>query len=206
VTIRRTASILALVLLLAILARMAYTRGIGMRLGGPPAALEGAYSTEEAWIVGEIVRDVTEMSVYPAARAAASVTAADIAGTYRVSTGPSAADTVALDLRHDLWAPGEFSRVARAALGSRQAANTTVSPAMAAVHPALLDLTPAALVTAGASISRALTDSMLDAGAHEAAALTLGAFALRESAGRFKRHAMGDESYDRPPGHGRRGT
>jgi hypothetical protein len=117
---RRILSILALVSLAAILANIVYTRGFGTRLGGPPAKIEGAYLTEESWIVGEIARDVVEMSAYPAARAAASVAATEIAGTYRVSTGIAGDNPVALDLRQDLWAPAEFTKIARAALAPEQ--------------------------------------------------------------------------------------
>ncbi len=46
-------------------------------------------------------------------------------------------------------------------------------------------MTPARIVRAGQSVSETLSKDMRDARAHEGAALVLGAFALRESAGFF---------------------
>jgi tetratricopeptide (TPR) repeat protein len=180
---RRNFGILALLTLLAVLGVIVYQRGFGTRLGGPPAKLQSAYATEAAWIVGEIVRDVAEMSAYPAKPGAVSASPSDAGGTYRVSAGAGA--PLALDLRQDLWSPVEFSRVASVALAPGKSANSAAGAAMVPVHPALRDLTPATLIAQSASLSRALAANMLDARAHEAAALTLGGFALRESADRF---------------------
>jgi len=176
---RRSFSLVALVVLLATLGYIVYQRGFGVRLGGPPAAIQGPYKTEEAWIVGEIVQDVAEMAAYPAKPGSVTVAAAEAAGTYQVSVG---ANAVTIDLRQELWSPAEFSRIARAV----RAPGATIAPSdIPPVHPALVDLTPAMLITQADAMSRALAANMLDARAHEAAALTLGGFALRETAGRF---------------------
>ena len=173
-------------LLVATLSSIVYQRGFGWRLGAAPARLESPYSTEEAWIVGEIVRDITEMSAYPAdpSPTLTSATAGAAEGVYSVSFGTNV-PPLELDLRTDVWSPVAFAGIARAALGSASTAaaptgNREVSPS----HPALLDLTPASLVDANKTISRALATSTRNASVHEAAALTIGAFALRESAAR----------------------
>jgi tetratricopeptide (TPR) repeat protein len=162
---RKTVTIAILLILVAIFAKITYTRGFPVQPGAAPAALQGPFTTEEDWVVTEIVRDITEMSAYPEKPA------------QNVSVTP--------DLRLDLWAPDAFSAVARAALVLQPNTSTQPPNAPPSVHAALLDLTPATLITASVSISRALATNMRDASAHEAAALILGAFALRESAGRF---------------------
>src|SRR5207248_4632893 len=61
VLMRRAARLLVLAVLITTLAGIVRQRGFGLHLGGAPAALRGPYATEESWIVGEIVRDITEM-------------------------------------------------------------------------------------------------------------------------------------------------
>ena len=185
-TLSRTVRLIVLGLLVATLSSIVYKRGFGWRLGASPARLESPYSTEEAWIVGEIVRDITEMSSYPSAPSPTltSAPAGSAEGVYSVSFGTNV-PPLELDLRMDVWNPAAFAGIARAALGSTStAAAPTGSAAVSPIHPVLLDLTPASLVDANKTISRALATSMRNASAHEAAALTLGAFALRESAAR----------------------
>jgi hypothetical protein len=103
-------------------------------------------------------------------------------------------------LRRD-WCPGGG---APGAPGETGAAPTIVVAALAAgavartaaddpsVLTALLDLTPLTLEAQNAAISARLSDHPLDAAAHDAAALLLGAFAMREAAGRLTdhRHAL----------------
>jgi tetratricopeptide (TPR) repeat protein len=189
-------------MLLATLASVVYKRGFGWRLGAAPAALEGEYLTEEAWIVGEIVRDIAEVSAYPSP---APVDlrigpATEEAGEYAVYMHGLRAP-IELDLRRELWNPAAFAAVARAvmAMDGGRPVNAAKAPAAragaaaakspyassAAVHPALLDLTPASIVNASVALSRLLAVNMREAQPHESAALVLGAFALRESAGRF---------------------
>jgi tetratricopeptide (TPR) repeat protein len=177
------ARIVILAVVVAIFAHMAYSRGFGMRLGGAPASLEGPYSTEEAWIIGEIVSDIAEMSSFPATLSAAPAITAipNQAFRYRVSAAQGSNASTDLDLTQDVWAPESFVPVAAMFLGSGPAdvAERT------SVHPALLELTPATLVTISKSVSNDLSRAMRNPATHEAAALTIGAFALREAAARF---------------------
>ena len=156
------ARLVILALLLAAFTHIAYTRGLGWRLGGAPATLRGPYSTEEAWVVGEISRDVAEMASFP--------------------KPVSAPPTVSLRLDEQLWSPEAFVPVVSAAAGSIMATNAIDRPE---THATLLELTPATLVTASTSISSDLARDMRNPAVHESAAMTIGAFALRESAGRF---------------------
>jgi hypothetical protein len=174
--------LVVLAALLATLGYLAYSRGLGWRLGGTPAAIRGPYSTEEAWLVGEIVRDVAEMASFPARLPSAPVIqpVANQASHYRVSL-PATERNVDLDLSQDLWSPESFAPLAVAIIGAVPA----TARERPAAHVGLLDLTPATLITSSTSISNDLTRDMRDPGLHEAAALTVGAFALRESAGRF---------------------
>ena len=88
---RRASRLLVLAVLITTLAAIVRQRGLGLHLGGAPVALQGPYATEESWIVGEIVRDITEMSAYPArSRGEVTVTDAPEAGRYRVSTSAAA--------------------------------------------------------------------------------------------------------------------
>jgi hypothetical protein len=156
------ARFVVLALLLVVFATIAYTRGLGWRLGGAPASLHGPYSTEEAWVVGEISRDVTEMASFPE----------------RTSDVPA----VSLDLKGRLWSPEAFAPLAAAVAGSGTVNSASDGPG---THTSLLDLTPATLVAASTSIAADLARDMRNPATHEAAAMSIGAFALRESAGRF---------------------
>jgi hypothetical protein len=177
VTDKRTRlGILGLVVVLCVLAGVIYMRGTGARLGAPPAPLEGPYKTEESWVVTEVARDVAEMTAYPARGPQAAIAAAAPNG-YRVTTDRG---TVELDLRDEVWAPGQFAAIARSVAASATAVN-----ALAPVYPSLLPMTPKVIIAAAAAASRALAANMRDPRAHESAALVVGAFALRDSAGRF---------------------
>ena len=180
-TRRTILSTVVLVLLVAILGKIGYSRGFRLLFDARPATLATSYVTEEAWIVDEIVRDVTEMSVGQADGAAPTVLASAQPDTYTVSAA-SLTSPVQLDLHADLWSPSAFAGLARSLLGSLPAQSAAADAG--GIHAALLDLTAATLVAANDSISRALRVDLRNAAAHEAAALTLGAFALREPLGR----------------------
>src|SRR5258706_114668 len=166
---RRILTGASLVCLLGFLIQLVYTRGF-WRLGATPAPLAAPFTTEEAWVVAEIVRDITEMSAYPQSAPPTSIEPAPNAGIYRVVLG--AGGPLELDLRDDLWSPAAFAALAREAFGGAQMPSRTagnVSP----VHPLLVELTPSTLVAANAAVSHALRSDIRDVAAHEAAALTL---------------------------------
>ena len=185
VPLRKTISVLVLIFLIAVLAYIANARGLRPALGGPPAVLEGRFVKEEAWIVDEIVHDITEMAAYPTKVRGEVTIARSAEGIYRVGVGSQGPAAVDIDLREDLWAPAQFRALARATLDTAPSSAVRSNEAASPVYPALLTLTPATLVTTSAAVSRALAADMRDPDLHEAAALTLGAFALRESAERF---------------------
>jgi hypothetical protein len=179
---RRTASATAvLTLLLTALGAIVYTRGVGIRSGPVPAALAPPFTTEEAWVVDEIVRDITELSAFPGRAPDVHITADDQEpGAYRVAIGNGA--PVDLDLRDALWSPSAFAAVARAA---GTGAGSTPSAEVVPLHPLLVELTPPSLLTANTTVSRALQASPRSAAAHQSAALTIAGFALREPNGRM---------------------
>jgi hypothetical protein len=180
---RKSLEVLFLTALVILLGYVAHTRGLLPRLRAAPATLDGRFLKEEAWIVDEIVRDITEMSAYPAKSAAVSIQPRD--GIYDVALNGDAATPVVVDLRQDLWSPAQFSTLARAAFGGGQTTGRQQPVEAAQFFRQLVDLTPGSLVAASAAVSRALAADIHDWRAHESAALVLGAFALRESAGRF---------------------
>ena len=172
-----------LVVLLGVLFRIVYTRGFGTRLGAQAAPLAKPFTTEEAWVVDEIVRDITEMSAYP--KQAPKVTATEMqrgSALFRAAVDGFA--PIDIDLREDLWSPAAFSVLASQTLADG-GANTAAATARTPAFISLVDLTSTALVAADAAASRLLASNMHDVAAHEAAALTLAGFALREAEGRM---------------------
>jgi tetratricopeptide (TPR) repeat protein len=185
----RVARLLVLGVLVLGLGAIVYRQGFGWQLGGAPASLDTAWQTEEAWIAGEIVRDITEMSAYAADRTARPDVPQPEAlggGRYKVSQVATLKSPLDVNLADGPWSPEQFVVLARAALDASAAKG---APGAAAEtgnhHPALTGMTPERIVRAGQSVSAALATNMRDAHAHDSAALVLGAFALRESAALF---------------------
>src|SRR5581483_3327686 len=128
---------------------------------------------------------------------------------FRMEPGEHAqASTIRITLPHGLWTPddyvplvGELLRAVHAPTASASASTSTSFPTPPststvtstatataedpALLAALLDLQPSTITREDAAISQRLGRNMFDARAHEDAALLLGAFALREAAGRF---------------------
>jgi hypothetical protein len=182
---RLTLALLALTLLVAARPPAVHAQQPPVHLGGPPAQIPGKYWTEESWIVHEIVLDITEMSAYavkPSAKPIEITVETVRPGLYRLS-GLALHGVLPLDLNKDIWDPASFLPIAHAALG-KDGARQNVSE-HTEVYPALTDLTPFQLTRTSAEISRDLAVNMRNAPLHDAAALTIGGFALRESAGRF---------------------
>ena len=183
----RSIRVVLLSLLLSALAFIAYSRGFGWRLGAAPGAIHGQYQSEEAWIVTEVGRDIVEMSAYGGGRPADDSDIRPLRvsdGVYRFPARGPLRTTVDVHLEQDLWNPDAFAAIARGSFDQGPVVVPTPAAAQA-VHGALLDLTPESLLKASESTSTALAANMRDARAHEAAALTLAAFALREAAKDF---------------------
>ncbi len=152
-------------------------------------ALTAAASTEDEWLAGEVLRDLHEMTA--AARGATPRQAA------RVRLHPEQADEATLALTVDfgsgpralrltrfIWSPDDYAGSAAALLteGGLRAVEPTHD---AALPQSLTNPRAEVLAAADLAVSARLARSLLDAGAHEDAALLLSVFALREAAGSF---------------------
>jgi hypothetical protein len=146
------------------------------------------YHTEEAWIVGQIAADILEMSAHsagqPLRRNDPTPPQVVSPGLYRVSSNSVLQRPVDINVQQDLWSPDQFEALARAALGDAPAVGQP-SSSSEELHSRLLEPTPATLIATNRTVSQALSANIRDSRAHEAAALLLGVFSLRESAGRF---------------------
>ena len=161
--------------------------GTSRRVSAPPAAIRSEYKSEQDWIVTEIVRDIVEMSAYANGRAidARSVRPARVGETaYQLKAQAPLRTVVDIRLDRDVWSPDAFAPVAAAVLDG----GATRGPARSSldgVHESLLEPTAETIVRTSQSVSRALAADMHDSRAHEAAALTIATFALREAARDF---------------------
>lgn len=153
-------------ILLALLVGLAWTllyRGPARFAVVTAAALETPYKTEQQWAAGETAADLEEMGGFAAKRA------------------PAIAQPVSASLTP--WDPDGFTIIARRALGDATSASGNASSPD--VFPRLVNLTTEELIAASGTVSTALTLDMRSPRAHEAAALVLGAFALREAAAAY---------------------
>lgn len=182
-TRRNIVGLCVLMALLGIGGRIIGMRGLGNRFNARTASLAEPYTTEEAWIVNEVVSDIVEMSAVGSGRPVRTpaIRGSSRPDTYEVALAAEG-PRVSVDLSSDLWSPDAFADVARVALPI--ASETSVDPGSQPVHQALLQLTAPVLVTTSQTASRALQANTRDAGAHEAAALVVGAFGLREATAR----------------------
>ena len=165
----------------------------GLRLGSAPAALESRWRTEEEWIVDSIVRDLAEMARFardgqlprpgevdvtlaPAAVGASRTVTIDLAPGRRVQRE--------LPLTTFIWSPAEYRGLARDLLRAEGACSTPPSAAGGvpeSLLSALTDLRPAVIDKANDTVSAMLARRFCDPAAHDAAALVLTAFTLREA-------------------------
>lgn len=195
---RRWAGLITLACLLAALGYFLVATYVGgVRLGGTPARIEARWQTEEQWLVDSIARDLVEMVRFAAGGAAAPAADSDVtvtpaAGglplTVAASVAPGGDVGEPIALKTFVWAPGEYAGLVRSLLA---AAN--VPPATTAAPPrdstdllqALTDPKPEVIERANQRVSAALTSGFTDPAHHDAAALVLSAFALREAAGMY---------------------
>lgn len=178
---RNLVSTVVLLLLLGIFGRLAYSRAYRVFFVAKPATLAAPYTTEEAWVVDEIVRDITEMGSGTAATSPMVLASAQ-PGLYSVSMPNTPGATTTVDLSAELWSPTAFAVLAKTVLGTPPSAAR--APSDSSVHGDLLDLTALTLLSTSEHVSRALKSDLRDPAAHESAALTLAAFALREPVAR----------------------
>jgi len=144
-----------------------------LKLGAPAAELETPYKTEHAWALGEIVADINEMARYPTPPRKVRVAGAP--GASKQAPAPPFTDTIVP------WHPELLSAYAATQFAGGAAQLIENEPADQ--HPALLMLSADDILKANAVVSASLKREMRNPRAHESAALVVGAFALRESAG-----------------------
>ena len=164
-----------LALLVVGLVGVLYSRGFVLGLGGKQAELRTSYRTEEAWVVTEVVRHVTELSAAAGAPGRELTSPVASAPDHRYELGG-----VQVDLSAAVWSPDAFAPLARALVGEPDPARPPLD-----VHRTLVDLRAQQLVRQAADVDIHLRAHPRDAAGHEAAALVIAAFALREDAWRF---------------------
>jgi hypothetical protein len=180
--------------LLGYLGTMVWPRlGGGLRVGGPPRELESPWRTEEQWLLHSIARDLAEMAAFAGSgrRAAPKeievlVAPAPLEAPHRITvavpTGQKVEQTV--ELATFIWSPAEYKALAR---GLLTAAGACTAPPKEAPAPSanllqvLTDPLPVSIETANQSASATLSQRICAPASHEAAALILSAFALREA-------------------------
>jgi hypothetical protein len=154
---------IALLVVLAIAVFIWIQRGapnpIRQRLGAAPAAVETVYKSEHAWAIREITADIREM--------------ARLGNT--LSDDPAAAESVVP------WHPELLVDYATRHIGAWRDSNFAENDP-ADQHDKLLPMSVEVILKSGIAASAALARDLRNPRAHEAAALTLAAFAMRESA------------------------
>jgi hypothetical protein len=164
-----------LIVLVVALIGVLYSRGFVLGLGGAPAELRTPFRAEEAWVVTEVVQHLTELSAAAGGSAAPVTAPTQAAPDHRYSLA-----SATVDLGPAVWTPDAFEAVARAFVG----APTPAGPPLE-VFRHLANLRAPVLVSTAADIDAHRRTQPRDAAGHEAAALAVGAFALREAAGRL---------------------
>lgn len=192
---RRSLAVVVLLVLAGVLAWLAPWSALRPAPAPTPCVrtVEAPWATEDEWLAGEVLRDLAEMTAY--ARDAARYRPPQVGVGVRpapagatalqldVDLGPGPGKRV-VDLRHYIWSPEDYAPVAGALLATASLAATPPSEDPG-LPETLTNARAEVLAQADASVSARLGRSLLDAGAHEDAALVLGAFALREAAGSF---------------------
>ena len=162
----------------------------------PPASAAGAgprsaYTSEQQWLVTDVSSAIAGM-VGPAPTGADGGASnpvrveLDPASTARFSVILSTGRIVLLTVEQHLWSPATYAPLATALFSG----DGSVRPAATAidldVRAALTDLRVEVLLHQNERVSALLTEEIRSAGAHESAALLVGAHALRESPGIFE--------------------
>jgi len=166
----------------------------------PTPPPQWAYANEEAWIVGQTSRDIVEMIVYArdhalpsGERVAFSATSEGAPGAasatpprYVVAFAPAPGMPKAQSLEFPtyIWAPESYEPLAAAVLAAVSLPPATPSSERL-VSEALTNPLSRVLARESQRVSQRLETAMLDAGAHEQAALIVGALALRDAAGQL---------------------
>ena len=174
----------------------------------PPPRFESKWATEQEWLVDLIVRDIAETAAYAEGREAPTEQALRFKVTSKAEAGsadgsvfvevslaaappnPPRSISETLSFEEHLFTPRGYERLARQLLGPvapRVASGPRGgprTPQALRLLSSLLDLRAEILVREDESLSKQLETDPRDHEAHEGAALLLGAFALRDAAGR----------------------
>ena len=129
------------------------------RLGAASAPVETAYKSEHAWAIREIAADISEMARYGDKR----------------SDAPAVAESIVP------WHPDLLVEYATSQIGAPGDGRSNENDP-ADQHDKLLPMSVDAILKSSIAASSALKRDIKNPRAHEAAALTLAAFALREAA------------------------
>ena len=154
---------IALLVVLAIAVVVWFQRGApnplaSRRLGADAAALDTAYKSERAWAIREVTADISEMARKGSSR----------------SDAPAVTETMP-------WHPDLLVPYAASQMGSAGDAKANENEPVDQ-HDKLLPMSVDAILKSSVTVSSALARDMANPRAHEAAALTLAAFAMREAA------------------------
>ena len=142
--------------------------------GGRQGAHYPRWKSEQEWIVSDVVIAIQNIA------AAANGAREQGPTTARASPGPGQGAT--LEISDHIWAAAAYVPTARAAIVNRQARRV---PANDELIAALLDPTTRIIQRENVRVSAKLRADLRCPGAHEEAALLIGALALREAAGVF---------------------
>lgn len=203
----------ALVIVLGLLGVVVYaqTRALGgpiatsrVEAAAQPDAIAPAFKTEAEWIAGTVVRNLATMCLAAGRDAARApegfkLTLSEAPGdvdtfTLRALPGDERAPIdLTLSLPHGVWWPADYLPFAERARAAWCPGAAIPPDEDGAVATALLRPEPAVIEAQNTVVSNRLSSTrLLDAGAHEAAALLLGTFAMREASGTMSdpRHAL----------------
>jgi hypothetical protein len=168
--------------------------GRGLRTGGTPRELESRWRTEEEWLLDSIARDLSEMAAFagtgrrPAAKEVEVVVAPaplDAPHQLTVTVPPGRKVEQTVEIATFVWSPAAYTALARRLLTE---VGACAEPPKEAPEPpanllqALTDPLPVSIERANQRASAALSERICAPASHEAAALVLAAFALREAA------------------------
>jgi tetratricopeptide (TPR) repeat protein len=147
-----------------------------------PAPSRVAISTEQEWIVADVVGAIAAISHVADRPRVGVTTTSETAFSVRV---PGLDRAVALTVIDHLWTPATYEPVAKQLLSRQPAGEAASSTEDLNVRGALTDLSTTTLLDQNERLSALLQRDWRSAGAHESAALLVGAFALREGVSLF---------------------
>jgi tetratricopeptide (TPR) repeat protein len=148
-----------------------------------PRAVQSEHSSEQAWIVDDVVESIAAWRV-GATTSGGAARVVELPGDVpspRFEVALSGAPPITITVKHHVWAAEAYAPVVTATLGTREAATVDVSTVLAALTNPETEV----LQRENLRISTILQAHPNSPDAHENAALLLATFALREAANDF---------------------